>query len=79
MEEMKAFAGVINMGILKLTDIKEYWSTTHTTTNLQFFHHNFSRDIPLQIYWMLHIGDVTSTTKCAKVQPFLDKVIPLFQ
>ena len=28
---------------------------------------------------MLHVGDLTSTTKRAKVQPFLDEVIPLFQ
>ena len=78
-EEMKAFVGVIiNMGMLKLTDIKEYWST-HTTTNLPFFRRVFSRDRFLQIYWMLHVGDLSSTTKCAKVQPFVDKVIPLFQ
>ena len=79
MEEMKAFVGVIiNMGMLKLTDIKEYWST-HTTTNLLFFRRVFSRDRFLQIYWMLHVGDLSSTTKRAKVQPFVDKVIPLFQ
>ena len=78
-EEMKAFVGVIiNMGMLKLTDIKEYWST-HTTTNLPFFRRVFSRDRFLQIYWMLHVGDLSSTTKRAKVQPFVDKVIPLFQ
>ena len=40
----KAFVGVIiNMGMLKLIDIKEYWST-HTTTNLPFFRRVFSRD-----------------------------------
>ena len=66
------------MGMLKLTDIKEYWST-HTTTNLPFFRRVFSRDRFLQIYWMLHVGDLSSTTKRAKVQPFVDKVIPLFQ
>ena len=78
-EEMKASVGVIiNMGMLKLTDIKEYWST-HTTTNLPFFRRVFSRDRFLQIYWMLHVGDLSSTTKRAKVQPFVDKVIPLFQ
>ena len=79
MEEMKSFVGVIiNRGILKLTDIKEYWST-HTTTNLPFFRRVFSRD-----RFFTNLLDVAcwrskSTTKCAKVQPFLDKVIPLFQ
>ena len=28
---------------------------------------------------MLHVGDLSSTTKRAKVQPFVDKVKPLFQ
>ena len=74
-----AFVGVIiNMGILKLTDIKEYWST-NTTTNLPFFHRVFSSDRFLQIYWMLNVADLSSTIKRAKVQPFVDKVIPLFQ
>ena len=87
-EEMKAFVGVIiNMGTIKLTDVKEYWST-QTTTNLPFFRRFFSRDRFLQIFWMLrflqifwmlHVGNQTENTKRAKVQPFLDKIIPLFQ
>ena len=32
----------------------------------------------LQILWMLHVGEM-STNKWSKIQPFLDRVIPLFQ
>ena len=36
-EEMMAFLGLIlNMGIIQLSDIKDYWST-HKTLNLSFF------------------------------------------
>ena len=28
---------------------------------------------------MLHVGNLTANTEHARVQPFLDKVIPLFQ
>lgn len=36
-EEMMAFIGLIlNMGIIQLPDIKEYWSTNHTL-NFSFF------------------------------------------
>ena len=76
---MKAFVGIIiNMGLTKLSDIKDYWST-HITLNLPFFRSVFSRDRFLQIYWMLHVGDIPSTTKRSKIQPFLDLLLPLFQ
>ena len=77
--EMKAFVGmIINMGLTKLSDIKDYWSR-HVTLNLPFFRSVFSRDRFLQIYWMLHVGDIPSTTKRSKIQPFLDLILPLFQ
>ena len=77
--EMRAFIGmIINMGLTQLSDIKDYWST-HTTLNLPFFRSVFSRDRFLQIYWMLHVGELPSTTKRSKIQPFIDLLIPLFQ
>ena len=77
--EMKAFVGVIlNMGLVQLADMKDYWST-HLTLNLPFFRSVFSRDRFLQIFWMLHVGETPSTTKRSKIQPFLDKLLPLFQ
>ena len=77
--KMRAFIGmIINMGLTQLSDIKDYWST-HATLNLPFFRSVFSRDRFLQIYWMLHVGELPSTTKRSKIQPFIDLLIPLFQ
>ena len=77
--EMKAFVGLIlNMGLIQLPRLKDYWST-HETLNLQFFRRVFSRDRFLQIFWMLHVGDIDGNTKRSKIQPFLDVVIPLFR
>ena len=53
--------------------------STHVTLNFPFFRSVFSRDRFLQIFWMLHVGDIPTTTKRSKIQPFLDLIIPLFQ
>ena len=66
------------MGMAQLSDIKDYCST-HVTLNFPFFRSVFSRDRFLQIFWMLHVGETHSTTKCSKIQPFLNLPIPLFQ
>ena len=43
-KQMKSFiAVVLNMGIVQLTNLKDYWSTDDTT-NFPFFHSVFSRD-----------------------------------
>lgn len=77
--EMKAFIGmIINMGLIQLSDIKDYWST-HLTLNIPFFRKVFSRDRFLQIYWMLHVGETSTPTKRSKIQPFLDLLLPLFR
>ena len=77
--EIKAFIGVIiQMGLAQLSDIKDYWST-HETLSFPFFRSVFSRDRFLQIFWMLHVGEIPSTTKRSKIQPFLDLLVPLFQ
>ena len=79
MVEMKAFIGLIlQLGLVQLSDIKDYWST-HCTLNLPFFRSVFSRDRFLQIFWMLHVGETPNTNKRSKIQPFLNRVIPLFQ
>ncbi len=77
--EIKAFVEVIiQMGLAQLSDIKDYWST-HVTLNFPFFRSVFLRDRFLQIFWMLHVGDISTTTKRSKIQPFLDLIIPLVQ
>lgn len=77
-EEMKGFIAIIlNMGIIQLSDIKDYWSTS-ATTNLPFFRSIFSRDRFLQVFGALHVGKIGSTTKRDKIQPFLDRICPSF-
>ena len=58
--------------------LKDYWST-HETLNLQFFRCVFSRDHFLQVFWMLHVGDIDGSTKRSKIQPYLDLIIPTFR
>ena len=49
-DEMKGFVAVIlNMGVIQLTCIKDYWSTKHTT-DLLFFRSVFSRDHFFEIF-----------------------------
>ena len=73
-EEMKGFIAVIlNMGIIQLSNPKDYWATDYTT-NLPFFRSVFSRDWFFQIFGALHVGDLEGTTKRSKIQPLLDKL-----
>ena len=77
--EMKGFLVIIlNMGIIQLGDLKDYWSTDNTT-NLPFFRSVFSCDRFFQIFGALHVGEIDSTTKRGKIQPFLDKICPTFE
>ena len=76
---MKGFIAVIlNMGIIQLGDLKDYWST-EDTNNLPFFRSVFSRDRFFQIFGALHVGDIDGTTKRGKIQPFLDLICPAFE
>ena len=78
-DEMKAFAAVIlNMGIIQLSNMKDYWATDDTT-NLPFFRSVFPRDRFFQIFGALHVGDLDYTTKRGKIQPLLDILYPAFQ
>lgn len=76
---MKGFIAVIlNMGIMQLSDLKDYWSTGDST-NLPFFHSVFSRDRFFQIFGALHVGDIDGTTKQEKIQSFLGMNCPSFK
>lgn len=78
-DEMKGFiAAILNMGIIQLTNLKDYWSTDETT-NLPFFRSVFRRDRFFQIFGMLYVGDPDSTDKRGKIQPFLDRLCPVFE
>jgi hypothetical protein len=73
--EMMAFLGVvINMGIMRLSKISDYWSTLYTC-NIPFFHQVMSRTRFFQIFNVLHVGDIDSPSKIMKVQPFIDVIL----
>ena len=50
-----------------------------TSLNFPLLRSAFSRDQFLQVLWMLHVGEIPSTTRRSKIQPCLDMFIPLFQ
>ena len=78
--EMKAFVGVIlNMGIIQLQRAEDYW-LTNVVSCIPFFRSVFSRDRFFQIFGMLHVGEIgTCQQKQAKIQPFLDILLPIVQ
>ncbi|UYV84237.1 hypothetical protein LAZ67_X001632 [Cordylochernes scorpioides] len=56
---MKAFIGLnINMGIVILPNLKDYWATDFLTTQ-EFFPKVFTHQRFLQIFWMLHFSEPT--------------------
>ena len=75
---MGFLAMILNMGIIQLQDMKDYWST-HYTTNLPFFRSVFSRDRFFQIFGALYVGDPDSTTKKGKIQPLLNRLCTSFE
>ena len=78
-EEMKAFIDVIlNMGLVQLNSLKDYWSRDDLT-DVPFFRSVFSRDRFFQIFGMLHVGDIDGQRKCDKIQPFIDILLQFFQ
>ncbi len=73
---MKGFVAVIlNMGIIQLNNLKDYWST-NDTADLPFFWSIFSRN---RFFGDLHVGDYSGTMKRDKIQPFLNKLLPVFE
>ena len=78
-EEMKAFIGMIlNMGIIQLERIRDYWSTC-ATCNIPFFRQIMSRDRFLQIFGMLHVGEIDAIPRQSKIQPFVNLLLPIIK
>ena len=71
-------AVILNMGIIQLKDLKDYWSK-HYTTILSFFRSIFPRDRFFQIFGDLYVGDPDSPTKKGKIQPFIDCLCAAFE
>lgn len=73
-DEMRGLiAVVLNMGVIQLGNLKDYWSTDETM-DLPFFRSVFTRDRFFQIFGALYVGDPDSQVKMDKVQPLLDRL-----
>jgi hypothetical protein len=46
---------IMNMGLITLPDIKDYWSSERKI-QIQFFGDMMFGDRLLQIFWMMHLG-----------------------
>ena len=78
-EEFLAFIAVIlNMGLIQLPNIQEYWSTA-SHSRIPFFPETFTRARFMQIFWMLHLTkptqrNATIRTRIQKVSNYLEYI-----
>jgi len=83
-EEMLAFLGlIINMGVIHLPSVKDYWSQQFVC-RVTFFGEVFTRKRFLQIFWMLHLETVSNSdhslrTRTQKVSNFLNYIDARFR
>ena len=81
-KELEGFFGVIiNMGIIQLPNLEDYWKTGWTA-HIPFFGHAFPRNRFEQIFWMLHVSredQANPGKKINKVKDILDLLIANFQ
>ena len=69
---------LLNMGIIQLPDIEDYWKTSWVC-QIPFFSTVLPRDRFQEIFWMMHIGTAGSTPrKIDKIKPLLDILLPRF-
>ena len=62
-DELKGILAIkMNMGIIQLGDLKDYWSTDDVT-DLPFFRSVFFHDRFFQIFGAFHVGDVDGSAK----------------
>ena len=79
MKEIKAFIGMIlNMEIIQLECICDYWST-YATCNIPFFCQIMSQDYFLQSFGMLHVGRIDPRPRQSKIQPFISLLLPIIK
>ena len=73
------FAMILNMGLIELPTLQDYWSTAWTT-RVPFFPMMMSRERFQLIFWLLHVGhEQTPPQRMDKVQAFLDVLLNNFQ
>ena len=80
--EMEGFLAIIvNMGLISMPQIQDYWSTSWTC-QLPFFNRTMTRDRFMNIFWLLHVSceqDGVTPRRIDKVRALLDLLIPKFQ
>ncbi|XP_017792479.1 PREDICTED: piggyBac transposable element-derived protein 4-like, partial [Habropoda laboriosa] len=78
-EEFLAFIAVIlNMGLIQLPNMQEYWSTA-SNSRIPFFPETFTKARFMQIFWMLHLKKPTPRnasirTRIQKVSNYLEHI-----
>jgi len=82
-EEFLQFLGVVlAMGIIRLPEIRDYWSTD-SVLNFPFFRSNFARDRFEDILRFLHVVDNQQAPHprptLYKIQPMIDLMLPTFK
>ena len=80
-EDFNGFLAIIlNMGIVRLPEIEDYWKTTWES-QIPFFGRVMPRDHFELIFWMLHVSHTEGNTqkKVDKVRMLLNKLLERFQ
>ena len=81
MEMEGFFAIVLNMGLLEMPQIQDYWSTSWIS-DVSFFKRMMTRDRFMVIFCLLHVSrerDDAPARRIDKVKDLLDILIPIFQ
>ena len=80
--EMEGFLGIIlNMGLVDMPEIQDYWST-NWITHVPFFSHVMPRRRFMNIFCLLHVScerDGMPPRRIDKVKSFLDPLLHQFQ
>ena len=80
MELVGFLAIVINMGIITVPSLEDYWKTSWLT-QIPFFSRMMSRDRFEIIFWMMHVSHAVShpAKRIDKIRTFLDLLLQRFQ
>ena len=73
-------AVILNMGLIVLPTLQDYWSTAWTT-QVPFFSSLMTRERFQMLFWLLHVGHTQSDppARIDKVRAFLDPLLKNFQ
>ena len=75
------FAAILDMGLIEMPSIEDYWSTAWVTKTA-FFSRVFTRDRFEAIFWLLHLSHeeegAVPAKRVDKVKPLIDLLLPRF-